>query len=191
MSNKILFGFHAVTVRLKTTPKSVVEIHVDTSRRDQRMRQFIERATAAGSKLIDSDDAKLQKMCGTHRHQGLVARVEPVALSRSLDDTLDELDAVEGNPLLLVLDGITDPHIPGCLPAGGRWGRRACRDRAQGPRRRRQRDGVSKVASGAAETVPYFMVTNLARTLNELKDRRHPLSSAHRTRPRSRCTTST
>eukprot|EP01035_Chromulina_nebulosa_P014004 gene14004-18547_t len=54
--------------------------------------------------------------CGTHRHQGVVARVEPVALSRSIDDTLDELDELEGNPLLLVLDGITDPHNLGaCL----------------------------------------------------------------------------
>lgn len=170
MSNKILFGFHAVTVRLKTTPKSVVEIHVDTSRRDQRMRQFIERATAAGSKLIDSDDAKLQKMCGTHRHQGLVARVEPVALSRSLDDTLDELDSVEGNPLLLVLDGITDPHNLGaCLRVADGAGAHAViapKDHAVGVNAT-----VSKVASGAAETVPYFMVTNLARTLNELKER--------------------
>ena len=118
MSNKILFGFHAVTVRLKTTPKSVVEIHIDTSRRDQRMRQFVERCTAAGSKLIDSDDARLQKLCGTHRHQGVVARVEPVSLSRSIDDTLDELDAIEGNPLLLVLDGITDPHNLGACQIG-------------------------------------------------------------------------
>ena len=113
MSNKILFGFHAVTVRLKTAPKSVVEVHVDTTRRDQRMRQFVERAREAGAKLVDSDDERLQKMCGTHRHQGVVARVEAMAASHSLDDTLD---AVDGPPLLLVLDGITDPHNLGaCL----------------------------------------------------------------------------
>ena len=170
MSNKILFGFHAVTVRLKTTPKSVVEIHIDTSRRDQRMRQFVERCTAAGSKLIDSDDTRLQKLCGTHRHQGVVARVEPVALSRSIDDTLDELDAIEGNPLLLVLDGITDPHNLGaCLRVADGAGAHAViapKDHAAGINAT-----VAKVASGAAETVPYFMVTNLARTLNELKER--------------------
>src|SRR5688500_19696131 len=113
MSNKILFGFHAVTVRLKTAPKSIVEIHVDTTRRDQRMRQFVERAQEAGVRLVDSDDERLQKMCGTHRHQGVVARVQPLPTSHSLDDTLD---AVEGPPLLLVLDGITDPHNLGaCL----------------------------------------------------------------------------
>ena len=170
MSTKVLFGFHAVTIRLKTAPQSVIEIHVDTSRRDQRMRQFAERATAAGAKLVDSSDTQLQKMCGTHRHQGVVARVQPVALSHSLDDTLDELDSVGGNPLLLVLDGITDPHNLGaCLRVADGAGAHAViapKDHAVGVNAT-----VSKVASGAAETVPYFMVTNLARTLNELKDR--------------------
>ena len=170
MSTKVLFGFHAITIRLKTAPQSVIEIHVDTSRRDQRMRQFAERATVAGAKLVDSTDTQLQKMCGTHRHQGVVARVQPVALSHSLDDTLDELDSVGGNPLLLVLDGITDPHNLGaCLRVADGAGAHAViapKDHAVGVNAT-----VSKVASGAAETVPYFMVTNLARTLNELKDR--------------------
>ena len=170
MSTKVLFGFHAITIRLKTAPQSVIEIHVDTGRRDQRMRQFAERATAAGAKLVDSTDTQLQKMCGTHRHQGVVARVQPVALSHSLDDTLDELDSVGGNPLLLVLDGITDPHNLGaCLRVADGAGAHAViapKDHAVGVNAT-----VSKVASGAAETVPYFMVTNLARTLNELKDR--------------------
>ena len=114
MANKILFGFHAVTVRLKTAPRSILELHVDTSRRDQRMRQFLERATEAGAKLVDSDDDRLQKLCGTHRHQGVVARVD--ALARSSASIDDLLDGVEGPPLLLVLDGVTDPHNLGaCL----------------------------------------------------------------------------
>ena len=167
MSNKILFGFHAVTVRLKTAPKSVLEIHFDTSRRDQRMRQFVDRAKESGIRLVDSDDERLHKMCGTHRHQGVVARVEAVPLSHSLDDTLD---AVEGPPLLLVLDGITDPHNLGaCLRVADGAGAHAViapKDHAVGVNAT-----VAKVASGAAETVPYFMVTNLARTLKELKER--------------------
>ena len=113
MTRQLLFGFHAITVRLKTAPRSVIEVHVDASRRDQRMRQFVERATAAGARLIESDDARLQKLSGTSRHQGVVARVEAVAASHSIDDTLD---GVEGPPLLLVLDGVTDPHNLGaCL----------------------------------------------------------------------------
>ena len=164
---QLLFGFHAVTVRLKSAPTSVVEIHVDATRRDQRMRQFVDRARDAGARLIDSDDERLQKMCGTHRHQGVVARVEAVALSHSLDDTLD---AAEGPALLLVLDGITDPHNLGaCLRVADGAGVHAViapKDHAVGINAT-----VSKVASGAAETVPYFMVTNLARTLGELKER--------------------
>ena len=167
MSNKILFGFHAVTVRLKTAPASIVDIHVDATRRDQRMRQFIERAREAGAKLVDSDDERLHKLCGTHRHQGVVARVQALAARHSLDDTLD---AVDDPPLLLVLDGITDPHNLGaCLRVADGAGAHAViapKDHAVGVNAT-----VSKVASGAADTVPYFMVTNLARTLNELKER--------------------
>ena len=167
MGNKILFGFHAVTVRLKTAPRSVIEIHLDADRRDQRMRQFIERAREAGVRVVDSDDELLHRMCGTHRHQGVVARVEPLAHSHSLDDTLD---AVEGDPLLLVLDGITDPHNLGaCLRVADGAGAHAViapKDHAVGVNAT-----VAKVASGAAETIPYFMVTNLARTIGELKER--------------------
>src|SRR5437764_1969430 len=89
MARQLLFGFHAVTVRLKTAPRSVLEVHVDATRRDQRMRQFVERAMAAGARIVESDDQLLQKMSGTARHQGVVARVEALAPSHSLDDTLD------------------------------------------------------------------------------------------------------
>ena len=167
MSKQVLFGFHAVTVRLKTAPQSVVEVHVDATRRDARMRQFVERAKEAGAKIVDSDDERLRQLCGTHRHQGVVARVQAVQQSHSLDDTLD---AVEGAPLLLVLDGITDPHNLGaCLRVADGAGAHAViapKDHAVGVNAT-----VAKVASGAAETMPYFMVTNLARTLGELKER--------------------
>jgi len=167
MSKQLLFGFHAVTVRLKTAPRSVLEVHVDAARRDPRMRQFVERAVAAGARLIESDDARLQRMSGSTRHQGVVARVDALPASHSLDDTLD---AVDGVPLLLVLDGVTDPHNLGaCLRAADGAGAHAViapKDRAVGINAT-----VAKVASGAADTVPYFMVTNLARTLNELKER--------------------
>jgi len=167
MSKQVLFGFHAVTVRLKSAPKSVIEIHVDAARRDQRMRQFVERVREAGAKLVDSDDERLQKLSGSPRHQGVAARVETITISSSLDDTLD---AVSGPPLILVLDGITDPHNLGaCLRVADGAGAHAViapKDHAVGVNAT-----VAKVASGAADTVPYFMVTNLARTLNELKER--------------------
>lgn len=162
-----LFGFHAVGVRLKTAPASVSEVHVDPARRDQRMRQLVERAEAAAVRVVDSDDARLTQLAGTPRHQGVVARVTPLPQTHSLDDLLD---AVQGPPLLLVLDGVTDPHNLGaCLRVADGAGVHAViapKDHAVG-----LNATVAKVASGAAETVPYLMVTNLARCLNELKER--------------------
>ena len=177
-SPKILFGFHAVGVRLRTAPQSVVEVHVDASRRDARMRQFVERATEAGVRLLESDGLRLSKLCGSHGHQGVAARVREIAQINSLDEVLENLEAAQSAlpaaerdaPLILVLDGVTDPHNLGaCLRVADGAGAHAViapKDHAAGINAT-----VAKVASGAAETVPYFMVTNLARTLNELKER--------------------
>ncbi len=169
-SPKVLFGFHAVGVRLKTAPQSIIEIYYESSRRDARMRQFIERAKEAGARLIEADSLRIAKLCGSHGHQGVAARVNEVEQVRSLDDLLDQLEADGVAPLLLVLDGVTDPHNLGaCLRVADGAGAHAViapKDHACGVNAT-----VAKVASGAAETVPYFMVTNLARTLNELKER--------------------
>jgi 23S rRNA (guanosine2251-2'-O)-methyltransferase len=167
MTRQVLYGFHAVTVRLKTAPESVVEVHLDTQRRDARMRQFAERVAQAGVKVVDSDDARLTRMAGGPRHQGVAAFVKPLAARHSLDDILDE---AQGPPLVLALDGVTDPHNLGaCLRVANGAGAHAViapKDHAVG-----LNATVAKVASGAAETVPYLMVTNLARSLNELKER--------------------
>ena len=165
-SPRVLFGFHAITVRMKTAPKSVIELHVEANRRDARMRSFVDRARDAGIKIIETDGERLDKMAGTSRHQGVVARVEHVAMPHSLDEVVE---SIEGPPLLLVLDGVTDPHNLGaCLRVADGAGAHAVvapKDHAVGVNAT-----VAKVASGAAETVPYIMVTNLARTLGELKD---------------------
>jgi len=170
-SSKNLFGFHAVGVRIKTAPKSVFEVFYDVQRRDVRMRSFLDRARDSGIKLVESDGLRLAKMCGSHGHQGVVARVDALAQVTSLDELLENLEASGiKNPLLLVLDGVTDPHNLGaCLRVADGAGAHAViapKDHAAGISAI-----VSKVASGAAETMPYFMVTNLARTLNELKER--------------------
>ena len=164
---KVLFGFHAVGVRLKTAPASIVELYVDPTRRDARMKQFLARAADAGVRVIEADAPRLAKLCGSAGHQGVVARVAPLPRTHSLDELLD---AVEGPPLLLVLDGVTDPHNLGaCLRVADGAGVHAViapKDHAVG-----LNATVAKVSSGAAEAVPYLMVTNLARTLNELKER--------------------
>jgi 23S rRNA (guanosine2251-2'-O)-methyltransferase len=166
-SPKVLFGFHAVGVRLKTAPRSIIEIYADPTRKDARMRQFLERAHEAGARVIDADGMRLAKLAGSHGHQGVAARVEVLPMSNSLDDLLDR---IEEPPLLLVLDGVTDPHNLGaCLRVADGAGAHAViapKDHAVG-----LNATVAKVASGAAETVPHFMVTNLARTLGELKER--------------------
>src|SRR5438552_16360835 len=104
-SAKVLFGFHAVGVRLKTAPRSVLEIYADPSRKDARMRQFLARAQEAGVRVIEADSARIARFAGTHGHQGVAARVEPLPVTSSLDDLLDTL---AGPALLLVLDGVTD-----------------------------------------------------------------------------------
>ena len=166
-SAKVLFGFHAVGVRLKTAPASVLELYADPSRKDARMRQFLARAQEAGVRVIEADSLRIAKLVGTHNHQGVAARVEPLKQTHSLDDLLD---GISGPPLLLVLDSVTDPHNLGaCLRVADGAGAHAViapKDHAVGVNAT-----VAKVASGAAETVPYFMVTNLARTLGELKER--------------------
>lgn len=171
MATRILFGFHAVTVRLKTAPSSINEIHVDSSRRDARMRGFVERAREAGLRIIDSDDARLSKLASNPRHQGVVARVEALPPIHSLDEILEGVEAAkEDPPLVLALDGVTDPHNLGaCLRVADGAGVHAViapKDHSVG-----LNATVAKVASGAAETVPYLMVTNLARSLNEMKER--------------------
>jgi 23S rRNA (guanosine2251-2'-O)-methyltransferase len=166
-SPKVLFGFHAVGVRLKTAPQSIIEIYYEPTRRDARMRGFLERAKEANARLIEADGLRIAKLAGSHGHQGVAARVTALPAAHSLDDLLDQ---VEGPPLLLVLDGVTDPHNLGaCLRVADGAGANAViapKDHAVGINAT-----VAKVASGAAETVPYFMVTNLARTLGELKER--------------------
>lgn len=166
---QVLFGFHAVGVRVKTAPQSIIEIYVDPTRRDARMRQFVERANEAGVRLMEVDGVRLAKLSGSHGHQGVAARVREIRLTHSLDELLEGIEKVEA-PLILVLDGVTDPHNLGaCLRVADGAGAHAViapKDHAVGINAT-----VAKVASGAAQTVPYFMVTNLARTLNELKER--------------------
>ena len=167
---KVLFGFHAVGVRLKTAPASIIEVYVDPTRRDARMKQFLSRAAEAGVRIIEADGPRLIKLTGSAGHQGVAARVQAVEGVRTLDELLDDLQEQGTVPLLLVLDGVTDPHNLGaCLRVADGAGAHAViapKDHAVGINAT-----VANVASGAAETMPYFMVTNLARTLNELKER--------------------
>ncbi len=167
MKPQVIFGFHAVGARLRTRPESVREMFVDAKRDDKRMQALQETAKTKNLRVMAVDGKRLDGMCGTTRHQGVVAMVEPMVLPQFVDDVLDGL-AVP--PLLLLLDGVTDPHNLGaCLRVADAAGAHAViapKDRSVG-----LTAAAMKVASGAAESVPYITVTNLARTLRELKER--------------------
>ncbi len=165
-SSKLLYGFHAVTARLKHNVSTIDEIYYDPDRRDRRMLDFLQLAGDAGVRLIAADARRLHGLVGIDRHQGVVARAAEIVLTQNLTELLS---TIVGPPLLLVLDGVTDPHNLGaCLrvaDAVGAHGVIAPRDRAVG-----LNATAKKVASGAAETVPYLTVTNLARSLRELQE---------------------
>ncbi|HWT71358.1 MAG TPA: 23S rRNA (guanosine(2251)-2'-O)-methyltransferase RlmB [Oxalicibacterium sp.] len=167
MKSKMIFGFHAITARLRHDASSIEEIYIDADRRDARMKELIRAAQGASVRMIQADDARLNAMVGTRRHQGVVAKAGQLSLARNLDELLD---GIEGPPLLLILDGVTDPHNLGaCLRVADGAGAHAViapKDRAVG-----LNATAAKVASGAADTVPYITVTNLARTMRELKER--------------------
>lgn len=167
-AERVVFGFHAVLARLRADAKSVQEVFLDESRKDARARDFAAQVEGAGVRLMRVATARLDGLAGGGRHQGVVARVSAAAQkTHSLDELLEGLSVP---PRLLVLDGITDPHNLGaCLRVANAAGAHAViapKDHAAGINAT-----VSKVASGAAEITPYFMVTNLARTLGELKER--------------------
>lgn len=168
MKERWIYGFHAIRARLRAAPGSVREVWVDEGRSDARMRDLLALMGGAGVTVRMADGARLDKMVGGARHQGVVAKVEPVEMARTLDEVME---AIEGVPLIIVLDGVTDPHNLGAvLRSADAFGAHAViapKDKSVG-----LNATVEKVACGAAETVPYLMVTNLARSLDELKEHR-------------------
>ena len=161
-----IHGFHAIIARLRLDASSVHELYCDGARADPRMRDLMKLAEGLGLRVLQVDARRLDGMAPPGRHQGVVARVDALRRQLSLEDLLDEL---KEPPLLLVLDGVQDPHNLGaCLRVADAAGCHAViapKDRAVG-----LSATVIKVASGAADSVPYIAVTNLARTLRELKE---------------------
>lgn len=166
MAADFIHGFHAVVSRLRSAPESVREIYIDAARQDSRARDLLRLAEQRGTRVMPVDKQRLDGMAGGAKHQGVIARADAVRLATHLEDVLEELAEPA---LLLVLDGVTDPHNLGaCLRVADAMGAHAVlapKDRAVGVNAT-----VRKVASGAAETVPFITVTNLARTLRSLQE---------------------
>ena len=167
MSNqRLIIGFHAVNARLWQNPASIVELYVQDGRQDARMRDVLAKAAAENVRVVHTDAERLDTLSKKARHQGVVGFIDASKNHVDLDDVLDHLTEP---PLLLILDGITDPHNLGaCLRVADAMGVHAViapKDKSAG-----LNATVSKVACGAAEVVPYITVTNLARTMRQLKD---------------------
>lgn len=163
----LIHGFHAVLARLRRAPQGVRELYVDAAREDARVRELVKAANQAGLRPHFVDGARIAKMCPGKRHQGVVAIVDFAPPALSLEELLDAAVA----PLtLLLLDGVTDPrNLGACLRVADAAGAAAVvapKDRAC-----TLTEIAMQTASGAAENVPYIMVTNLARAMDEIRDR--------------------
>ena len=169
VTNPVAYGMHAVRVLLTRSPARVRRVLVASGRDAGRHAEIKELAQRAGVQVSGADEPLLDRLADGGRHQGVVAEITPRA--GDPETQLEEaLEAAGDAPLLLVLDGVQDPHNLGaCLRTADAAGVAAVivpRDRAAG-----MTPVVRKVAAGAAETVPFVAVVNLARTLRELKER--------------------
>lgn len=164
----ILTGFHAIRTRIKLAPESVNEVLVDSSRRDARLRDLIALCKGASIAIVQVEASRLDKLCapGT-RHQGVVALADEMPQLLTVADVLEQCAEQGVEPFILVLDGITDPrNLGACLRVADGAGVHAViapKDRAAP-----LSDVAQQTAAGAAESVPYVLVTNLARALDEL-----------------------
>ncbi len=163
---QLIHGFHAITARLRHHSESLQVIYLDQNRRDRRARELMQTAADKGVRVVLADGPRVDEMA-RGKTQGVVALALPIQLARDLDEVLDNL---EEPALLLVLDGVTDPHNLGaCLRCADAFGVHAViapKDRSAG-----LSAVAMKAASGAADAVPYLTVTNLARSLRELRDK--------------------
>ncbi|KOO06759.1 23S rRNA (guanosine(2251)-2'-O)-methyltransferase RlmB [Vibrio hepatarius] len=167
MSNEFIYGIHAVKAVLAREPERFIEAFVLKGRQDDRLMPILNELQQIGVSIQQMTRKTLDDKARGANHQGVMARVKPAKQlnENDLDDILAKHDA----PLLLVLDGVTDPHNLGaCLRNADAAGVAAVivpKDKSANINAT-----VSKVACGAAETVPLVRVTNLARTMRALQE---------------------
>ena len=165
------YGYHAVESLIRREPRRVAALHVQADRQDKRMQALCELSRNQGVSVLSCSKSELDALV-SGRHQGVVAVLDPAAGAEAgglmSEADLSELLSQETVPLILILDGVTDPHNLGaCLRSADAAGVTAVifpKDKNADVN-----DVARKVASGAAETVPWVRVTNLARTIESLK----------------------
>ncbi|QTR51963.1 23S rRNA (guanosine(2251)-2'-O)-methyltransferase RlmB [Thiothrix unzii] len=169
MAKSTIYGVHAVETALRNDAENLGQIWFDKRSRNDRLKKLEKMAEDSGLRLLAMESDKLDKIAGTNKHQGIVAEYYKLK-AWTENDLLDLLDGLEEPAFLLVLDGVTDPHNLGaCLRTAEGAGIHAViapKDNAASIT-----PTVRKVASGAAEIIPFVPVTNLARTLETLKSR--------------------
>lgn len=167
MSSELIFGFHSIEAILAKEPERFLEIYALKGREDKRLNPVLEQARHFGISVQFMQRAALDKKADGEQHQGIIANIKPGKTynERDLEDILQANPA----PFFLILDGVTDPHNLGaCLRSADAAGVNAVivpKDKSA-----KLNATARKVACGAAETVPLVQVTNLARTLRDLKD---------------------
>ncbi len=168
MSNDFIYGIHAVKAVLQREPERFIEAFVLKGRQDERLLPLLNELQQLGISIQQMGRKALDDKARGANHQGIMAKVKPAKIlnEKDLDRILSEVES----PLLLVLDGVTDPHNLGaCLRNADAAGVAAVivpKDRSAA-----MNATVSKVACGAAETVPLIRVTNLARSMRELQQK--------------------
>ena len=165
MSKQVLiYGIHAVKAALHKDAATVVELLLAPARNNRRIDSIRDIARQAGVTIRQVSADELEFLCEGERHQGVAAHIQGAQQAASLELLLQTIE----QPLLLVLDGVQDPHNLGaCLRTADAAGVDAVivpQDKAVG-----LTPVVRKVACGAAETMPFYQVTNLARTLRMLQ----------------------
>ncbi|CAM3056344.1 23S rRNA (guanosine(2251)-2'-O)-methyltransferase RlmB [Vibrio neptunius] len=167
MSNEFIYGIHAVKAVLAKEPERFVEAFVLKGRQDDRLMPILNELQICGVSIQQMTRKTLDDKARGANHQGIMAKVKPAKPLNEND--LDDILAQHSTPLLLVLDGVTDPHNLGaCLRNADAAGVAAVivpKDKSANITAT-----VSKVACGAAETVPLVRVTNLARTMRALQE---------------------
>ncbi|KAF7768839.1 23S rRNA (guanosine2251-2'-O)-methyltransferase [Pseudoalteromonas citrea] len=167
MSNELIYGFHSIEAILNKEPERFLEIYALKGREDKRLNPIINEARRFGISVQFMQRKALDNKSKGEQHQGIIANVKAARTYSERD--LDDIIAREANPFFLVLDGVTDPHNLGaCLrsaDAAGVHGVIVPKDKSA-----KLTGTARKVACGAAETVPLIQVTNLARTLRDIKE---------------------
>lgn len=163
-----IYGIHAIETALKKSRRHVQKIFMQQNRNDKRAQKILWLAKKHNISVNFVSSAELQNLVNNARHQGIVAQIQ-IAEKTSENDLDELLDELTEPAFLLILDGVQDPHNLGaCLRSAEAAGVHAViapKDRAVG-----LTPIVYKVASGAAETVPFIQVTNLARTMRKLQN---------------------